>query len=337
MSFFSKLFGQNKYIDCPRCLNEISINVKQLESNSTVNCEECKFDIPLKYVRKFNDAYPAFIQLFGWSQVGKTTFLDVLRLILYHHPLWPQFTCDPITKLDFDHKAILLDQRLNGERPNSTIARDRDQNNPYIMLLNDMHRWGSRFMVMMDHAGEQFQGFDVPEGEIPFLQHCPTTIMLYSLTEEKAGKRIDDLMTTYIGSLERYGVDFKKSPRNLIVVFAKGDRITNLPPNLAEYLNSDETWAYLEQLDRPPYLQNASLSEYIEIMGRVSDSIEKWFHNNIAGAQQFNAMAIRNNIETRFSIISAQGQEFNEFTSAAQMNPKRVLDPFFWALEFQSK
>lgn len=337
MSFLSNLFGQSEYIDCPRCLNEIVVPKNSIKSNMQVQCPTCKFQLPAEYIHSFNKAYPAYIQLFGWSQVGKTTFLDALRLMLYIHPLWPSFTCDPITSLDFDHKAILLAQRRNGQKPDSTIKRERNQNEPYIMLLNDMDRWQSRFLVMMDHAGEQFQDFKVPKDEIPFLQHCPTTIMLYSLTEERDGKQIEDLMITYINSLKTYGVDFQKSSRKLVVVFTKGDRLTDLPANLMHYLNQDSAWSHLENLEIPPFLQGIQLSEYMEAMKRVSDAIESWFSGNVAGAQQFRTMAKRNNIETRYSIISAQGQELTDDSNGVQISPKRVLDPFFWALEFQSK
>jgi hypothetical protein len=338
MSFLSKLFGQNEHIDCPRCLKEIVVTTGRNKTNTTmIRCDECEFEIPAEYVKQFSKAYPVFIQLFGWSAVGKTTFLDVLRLMLYIHPLWPQFTCDPITELDFAHKAVLLDQRLNGDPPNSTLAKERDQNMPYIMLLHDMHRWQSRFLVMMDHAGEQFQRFTVPEGEIPFLQHCPTTIMLYSLADRERGKQIEDLLITYVNSLSRYGVDFNKTPRKIVVVLTKGDKITDLPANLIHYLNTDDAWSMLERLETPTTLQGERLSEYIEAMGRVSDSLKEWFSRNVPGAQAFQTMAHRNGIETRFSIISAQGQEINDQTVAAQISPKRVLDPFFWALEFQSR
>jgi hypothetical protein len=205
------------------------------------------------------------------------------------------------------------------------------------MLLNKMHRWQSRFLVMMDHAGEQFQDRAVPKGEIPFLQHCPTTIMLYSLGETRPGRNIEDLMGTYITSLEEYGVNFKNTPRKLVVAFSKGDKVTNIPPNLAHYLNTDESWIHLEQLRRPSYLQGAALSEYIEVMTRVSNSLQDWFYHNVHGGQAFLAKARDYGIETRFVLISSQGQEFTDGTGAAQLSPKRVLDPFFFALDFQSK
>lgn len=337
MSILAKLFGQNEHIDCPRCLERVILNKGQIKPNKKIRCDECGFEIPPEYAKKFDSAYPVFIQLFGWSAVGKTTFLDVLRLMLYMHPIWPRFTCDPITDLDFAHKSVLIAQRRNGEPPDSTQVRDRDKNMPYIMLLNDMHRWQSRFLVMMDHAGEQFQKFTVPEGEIPFLQHCPTTIMLYSLTDREEGKQLEDLMITYVTSLTRFGVDFSKTPRKLVVVLTKGDKITDLPANLTHYLNTDETWTKLESMEMPSFLQGPELSEYMEVMGRVSDALKKWIVANVQGAQAFQIMAERVEIETRFCVISAQGQEINDQTSAAQISPKRVLDPFFWALEFQSR
>jgi hypothetical protein len=73
------LFGKKPRIICPRCLHEVQVDAKR--PKQTV-CDVCKYVIPLVYVRDYAAALPVYVQMFGWSQTGKTTFLDVLRKCL---------------------------------------------------------------------------------------------------------------------------------------------------------------------------------------------------------------------------------------------------------------
>ena len=133
------IFGTD--IQCPRCLRRVRIPSK-IEKGQV--CQECKFLLPLAYVRDYKQMRPVFVQLFGLTAAGKTMFLDMLRLHLYDMDrVWRStgFFAQPITQIDMEHKDVLQAERADGTLPGSTPKRDRDQNEVYIMSLKHMVRW----------------------------------------------------------------------------------------------------------------------------------------------------------------------------------------------------
>ncbi|HEY1349292.1 MAG TPA: hypothetical protein VGF67_06675, partial [Ktedonobacteraceae bacterium] len=141
-----QLFG-GRDIACPRCFRQVRLP-KTVEKYLV--CRECNFPIPMTYVRDRKQMPPVFVQLFGLSAAGKTTFLDMLRLHLYDmDQVWGAsgFFVQPVTQLDMDHRVILETQRNQGDLAPSTHKRDRNQNEVYIMALKHMARWGSRFLI----------------------------------------------------------------------------------------------------------------------------------------------------------------------------------------------
>lgn len=330
------LFKKKDRIICPRCLQETKADIKK---PSDTPCENCKYVIPHDFLRDYETVKPLYIQLFGWSQVGKTTYLDVLRLHLYNMSnFWSNSFAEPTTELDFRHRQILMNERNAGKPPGMTPKKDRDQTEVYIMKLNNMERWGSRFLVMMDHAGELFQDFSVPVDEIPFLKGTPTAIMLISLKDlTEQGRTFDEPMTVYINALQRYGVNFAKERRRLIVVLAKADLIPDLPSNLNEYFQSDELGSILPPDGAKIPLEGIALAEYLERMQRVSQATADWIDDRVQGGRAGMLMLKHKNIDTRFVVMSALGQDLTGATGLVRLAPRRTLDPFFWALEFQSR
>src|SRR5437016_571691 len=93
-------FIEGQFVYCPRCLKRLPIRSQVYQD---VPCEDCHFAIPLAYIRECKNAPPVFIQLFGLTGVGKTMFLDMLRLHLYDlDRAWGAsgFYALPITQLD---------------------------------------------------------------------------------------------------------------------------------------------------------------------------------------------------------------------------------------------
>jgi hypothetical protein len=338
INFLNSLFSKKEQIVCPRCLKRMGVNPKQPRET---RCPECGFAVPQTYVAEYSKSLPGFIQLVGWTQAGKTMYLDNLRLILYDmDQAWQGYFTRPISQLDLSHKEVLLRERAAGKVPGSTPKSDRDSNSVYIMQLNNMQRWQTRFLTMMDHAGEMFSSFDMPVEDIPFLQHTPTAILLFSLDEllaRNAAKTVDDLVNIYVTALEtKAGVNFKREHRRLIIVFNKADKVADLPAELQEYVFTDDLYSSLRERTPPP-MDSQALAEYIERMGRVSDSIAAWVKRAMPGGSGMLAFLQNRGIDARFCLISATGQELGPQSSAADLRPCRVVDPFFWALEFQSK
>ncbi|HVU68391.1 MAG TPA: hypothetical protein VHD63_14730, partial [Ktedonobacteraceae bacterium] len=197
-------------------------------------------------------------------------------------------------------------------------------------------RWGSRTLVIMDHAGEQFAQLNLDLGEIPFLQHTPITILLLSLDDlTNAGKRVDDLITSYLNTLRMYHVHLARQHRQLIIAFSKADLLANLPPELSSYLSSDTAHFSLTNHQGHSQLSEGQLPGYLQRMQRTSDALRNWVMTLPSGINMLNMLADQG-VETRFALISATGSPVTPTPdgSALAPRPRRVLDPFFWVLEY---
>jgi hypothetical protein len=327
------LFGTD--IQCPRCL-------KSFRAPSNVDkelpCKVCKFVIPFAYLRDYKQTPPVFIQLVGLTAAGKTTFLDMLRLHLYDmDQVWRDsgFYAQPITQLDMDHKVTLLTEREKGIMPGSTPKRDRDQNEVYIMSLKHMVRWNSRFLVLMDHSGEQFVELDIKVEEIPFLQHTPVAIVLLSLSDlAREGKRVNDLVTSYITTLEKKGVNFARERRHLIIVLSKADIISNLAPELNDYLSKDTIYMALHNPQQNLKLGETELDNYLQWMAYISDRTSQWIRKNVLSGPAMLHMLEDRGISIHFTVMSATGHPISGDKNTLVPTPRRVLDPLFWVLEY---
>lgn len=340
MNFLKSLFGGGPQVVCPRCLERISV-----DKDGAQTCPNCGWQLPVKYIKSFDKAPPLFVQIFGWTNHGKTLFLDTLRLVLMDmNVYWKHFGYESFTQLDVEKVRELRADLRRGFFPAGNQPVERNQNEVYIMSLNNMPLWQSRMLVVMDYPGEYFEDFSVPVKEIPFFINTPTTIMLISLPDVlddnigAAGESIDQLLQFYLGALENEGVSPEKENRKLVVVFTKADVTRGLPQNLRHYLLEDPVWRSIQSEQRPEPLTPEHVAEYLERMKRVSDDIQTWMQNdnrNVPGGTNFLHLLDRYNIDARFSIISATGGEVQE--QGVNISPRRVLDPFFWALEFQSR
>lgn len=329
-----QFFG-GREIACPRCFRPLRL---PRTVDKYVVCRECQFSIPMIYTRDLKKMPPVFVQLFGLSAAGKTTFLDMLRLHLYDmDQVWGAagFFVQPVTQLDMDHRVILETQRTQGVLAPSTHKRDRNQNEVYIMALQHMARWGSRFLVLMDHAGESFGTLVIPVDDIPFLQHTPVTIVLLSLPDlASEGKRVNDVVNSYITSLENYKVHFGKDLRQLIIVFSKADLLPDLPREVQEYLSRDTLYAALRDPRQNLRLGEQEMDGYLQSMDYISSAIEQWVHARVLSGPALLHMLRDKRIAYKFTVMSATGHPIAPGEQNLAPTPRRVLDPFFWVMEF---
>ncbi len=327
LSFFDRLFNIQRII-CPYCLAEIR-GRKNVE-----HCPRCKTELPVQYVHDYGENPPFFAQAFGWSRVGKTIFLSALTLMLTKMSnVWPRYAYTAATYAS-QHKVQEIHEYLaKGKMPPLTQLGPQEV---YIMILRNMERWGGRALVMRDCAGEIFDSLQVPVDQAPFLLNTPITFMLISLPDLPylGGRSMDMLMNRYINTLMGEGIDFEKERRKLVVIFTKADIIDNLPDDLRNYIESDSLWAAVNEPGSSKQMDAAAMQEYLEIMGQVSDTIHDWIQQDASG-KTFVRLAENKNIELRFSLISSTGAPVDADGPVVIM-PRRVLDPFFWALELQS-
>jgi hypothetical protein len=215
------------------------------------------------------------------------------------------------------------------------------------MLLSGMERWGSRTLVMRDVAGESFNNLAFPIEKVPYLMHVPTVMMMVSVHDEKEGiKTMDQLMNGYFTTLiknekmlkEVQKRKYTRVQRKVIVVLSKADLIfKELPSNLQNYLQTDPFAAVLDDTQSIKPINDAWMQDYMEKLSRVSDAICNYIDQNSSGHTLIQ-LAKANNIQLRFAIITSTGKEVGEDNNlGSKVQPMRVLDPFFWMLELQSR
>jgi hypothetical protein len=290
------------------------------------------------YVDQYKQNPPFFTQVLGWSQVGKTVFLSALTMMLdMMSNVWPQYSPLAATEATQRYVQQINEYYQTGEMPPPTPLGEQEV---YVMILRNMERWGGRTLVTRDCAGEIFDNLEIPIEQAPFLLNAPTTFMLVSLSDmlQSGGKSINMLMENYITTLKKHRVNLKKEPRKLVVVLTKADRMLDeLPANLRNYLIDDPLWAAVKT-HSTQQMDSRAMAEYMEIMGRVSDAISEWIQQRDPRGKVFVRLAQSENIEMRFSLISSTGSDVGEDgVLPVAMEPRRVLDPYFWALELQSK
>lgn len=328
------LFGITKRTLCPYCLCEI-----RYRKEITI-CPNCKSDLPPEYVQKFSQFPPCFAQIVGWSRVGKTVYLQALTAILAEmNAVWRRnYYSSAQTNPTLRYTRNVKDFMKTGQMPDLTQLSLQDA---YIMLLNGMERWGSRSFVMRDVAGEHFNDLVFDIKVTPYLLHVPTFLMMFSLHDlEKQNYAMDQLMNTYIQTLIKHDKDYRKAPRNAVIVLSKADLLVDrLPDSLKSHLQQDP----FIKLSNPSVsntvtpMGGAQMQAYMDSISNASKEIEDWVASSNPGRQLI-ALASNNGIDLRFTLISSTGGPVGDDKKAnLNITPTRVLDPFFWALEFQSK
>ncbi|GAB4204676.1 MAG: hypothetical protein OHK0022_30040 [Roseiflexaceae bacterium] len=326
------MFRIGKQLVCPYCLTK----VRFIRPQNLTHCPNCKRELPIQYVEECDSLAPFFVQIFGYPRSGKTVFLLALTLMLTKmRMVWPRFAPTPATDATMQKVAETNEYVRTGMLPPATQLGSQEV---YMMILRKMERWGGRIMVTRDCAGEYFNKLEVPIEQIPYVTHAPTTFMMVSLPDMDASNRtIDMLMSTYIETLMKNKVDFKRTRRSLVMVLSKGDKIAGLPVNLQNYLMNDPLWATVNSPKPADSLNAEGMQTYIETMSHVSDTIREWLLRR-ADAVTFMQLAEEKNIDVRYALISSTGSDVEpDGYLANALEPRRVLDPYFWALELQSQ
>jgi len=324
-----------KRVLCPYCFSETRYR-KEIQNCANPNCKQ---ELPAEYVNRFEDAKPFFAQILGWSGVGKTVYLEALTLKLMRMSIfWPDlYSYTPLTSPTLKYVRDVRGFLDNGIMPESTQL---DINEAYIMLLLGMERWGGRTLVMRDVAGEVFNDLPIMVKYTPYLLHVPTTLLMISLYDLKHQSRLsmDDLINSYIFTLQKHDPEFRKKQRNAVIVLSKADLILDrLPSNICEHLENDP-FNDLDGLKGSGNLTNiGGMLGYMRDIAKISQEVRAWLDSDPIGHNLIQR-ARDNNIHLEFSIVSSTGRPIERGGKMqVSLQPTRVLDPMFWALEFQSR
>ena len=317
-------------VTCPYCLSMTPAE-KKVEP-----CQTCKRPLPIQYIEGFIEHPPFFVQVFGWSQVGKTVYLQALTLMLVKMAnVWSRYSYAAMNDTSQQKVSQITEFLSKGVMPPSTQLGEQDV---YMMSLHDMERWGGRTLVSRDCAGEIFETMDIPIDQAPYLLNATTTFMMIGPQDDVSntgGRSYDQLLNNYINTLISKGVKFNREQRKLVVVFTKADQIRDLPSDLRAYLINDPLWAAVNARGKGANLDAKAMEHYILNMAHISDRIREWVEQDAVG-KNFMRLAEHRNIDLRFSLVSATGEAVVDGNRLATgLSPRRVLDPYFWALEIE--
>jgi hypothetical protein len=299
-------------------------------------------------------AIPQFpIQVFGWKQHGKTAYLTALTLILMRmNNIWERFSWAAVTEASQRMVQDVNIYEREGSMPPSTPMGVDDC---YVMLLRKMEPWRDRSLLIRDCPGEIFERFQLPLEQAPFLQRTRTLFMFISMPDlldpegEKRsfeGRTMDMLMVGFLNTLQSHGIRLRG--RRVVVVLTKADRIRNLPPGIRQYLVDDVLWAAANSPEPDRILRDflppgthptgdAFMERYLAAMGQNEEAIRQWLRRN-NHAKCFIQLAEEYRVDLRFSFTSATGGQAVPGSGLTQRwEPRRVLDPFFWALEMERR
>jgi hypothetical protein len=371
MNPFKNILGGNKKsVRCPKCLENVEVpkdgsmpsNWKckvNLGAKDEEKQQGCYFPFPIRYVNYYEYAELLPVQVFGWSGHGKTVFLDALRLMLLDmRKVWPDYTYQAITQLDMQKERELRSTLRQGMMPPSTQkSSDLNQYSVYIMLLEKMLRYMDKWLVIMDYPGELFQQFKVNVELMPFLEKSRTTFFIVSIPlmmDDKGnvtGESMDQLLNIYLETMlnlerdskrdgKRGNFNFSKERRQIVVVLTMADKlIGHLPQSLRRYMQADTTWSRLRSTTQQPFT-DSEMADYIKEMRQVDYEIREWLLSDSdgapGGANLVGLLESHKQITPHYTLMSAVGFEPNE-KNPMPIQPKRVLDPFFWALEFEQE
>ncbi len=324
---------------CPYCLAKIYFKEgDKLDHCPTgVGKNGCGSELPAKYVIKFEQMQPFFVQLIGWTHVGKTVYLQVLTAMLKAlSATWKdEYVASAQTEATLRYIRNVKSYMSSGEMPPATQLQLQEA---YIMQLEKMARWGSRTLVLRDTAGEHFNDLQFPILQLPYLIHIPTTLMMISINDlRNSNFSMDQLMSSLIYTLMKYDPKYGETKKNVVIVLTKADLLNHiLPATIKEYLATDPFAKILTDTIEIQETNDRDMYVYMRNLHTISNEIEEWI-KSIEGGRTLVSLAKNEGIELKFSIISSTGGPANdENRMKTPLTPTRVLDPFFWALEYQS-
>jgi hypothetical protein len=277
---------------------------------------------------------PFFLQVAGYSQAGKTVWLSALTLMIMRMSrLWTGFFYQPATQETLNFIKDVNYFMSSGTLPQPTPLGEQQA---YLMVLNQMAAWSGRSLVVRDCSGESFMPMGFTVANRPYFLHVPTTLLFFSLNDmDNSGDTMDRLLSNYIHTLLTNKISLKQTRRNIVVVVSKADTLIGLPNNLRDYLSNDPLWTDLSSPGLPQPLNGDRMIHYMKVLANVSEAVADWLMYRDASAAGFISMANANNIQLRFSLVSSLGAPPNAQGAIETFLPRRVLDPFFLAMEFE--
>lgn len=283
------------------------------------------------------------LEVFGQPGHGKSSYLwSVLFMLRKLSLVWPDFTCSALDDGTEEALKSIHEAVREGKLPDSMSA---EQQARYRLLLRNMERWGEKQFDVWDRKDSIFSANGSSTGKAE-INWRATALWLLSLTDLRKVQveYLDMLLHDLIQRRIRAGHSLYPTPLNLVIVLTKGDSIPELPLALREYLKQDPLWLavskeptlWFSSTERPSHLGAEALRQYLATLHRADEEIRRWLDSTLAGHMLLQR-AKEYHLNLRFAIVSATGSGIIEGQMLqVPWNPRRVLDPLFWALEMEN-
>lgn len=266
----------------------------------------------------------ATVGVVGFSGHGKTVYLTSLfselsRLSAH----WPGYYFRCLD--DYTHRILYEQVPMfqKGQLPDSTPANFP---NPSLIQYTNLPGYDTAYMGYYDTAGEVFTDADNITRAGYFVAHADAVLFIMSIPDcemERMDEELSRLLDTYIRAVYDHLKADLKQYQELVVIFSKADLVDTLPEQLRDWLYSGRMGYYLGD----------PIEAMVEL-NYTSMAIETWLTEDMR-CNRFVNMANSYFKEVRYCLVSATGLAgVEENRVVGELEPLRVLDPFYWLLHF---
>lgn len=309
-------------IRCPYCFEKMEPE-KAIEGiNVNYKCSKNNETIPREFIEKGNIPKTS-IGLVGYTGHGKTVYITSLFFLLkeLQNKWGDDYYLSCLDDNTSDVMYVRIPKFKKGELPDSTPI---NFSSPALIFFRNIPYIGDYFVSIYDIGGGVFERSRGITEQGRFIAYCDTVLFIMSIYDsgENWIDRIHQLLNNYHRSAYGdLGIKLSKK-QNLIVVLTKADLLiennVQLTPELSDYLNNTEH----------------NPENIIKNRTEISNRIRKWLIS--MGCRGFVNMAKDNFKSVEYTIVSATGAApvgRNLAHNIDQNTPKRVLEPFIYALD----
>lgn len=312
---------------CPFCLKPHNFAISR-------TCPDHNLEVPYPYVNEYREVPPLWLATVGFPRHGKTTYLAALSLLLQHlAPVFPDLFFRELDQFTIDGFRSIRQEASEGKNTRQT---PKSVSRPLLLSVYNLPESGSRCLVMYDVAGEVYRNFGELGTYVPSLKEVTTTWFLVSLNdlqENPDRMTITELFNIYLTGMQSMRVNLKG--RNLIVVYTKADKLKD--GSIRSYLQADPLKSLMVPGSPSPDLANFSYDDYIDRMGKMSQTLKEYTKEKIPLGAPFINMVQAQGMNLVFCVTSALGESPEENNGRLNVEAVRyrVLDPLFWAMKLE--
>ena len=296
------------------------------------------------------------VEIFAASGHGRTSYLWALLYMLRQiGQVWPGVVCWPRDEATGEAlKAVHENLRL-GRLP----RRGFESEKRYALELRSLRPWGPQRLVIFDRPDPVFAP-QRSDQDAPFLINWRAQILwLLSLSDldQLDSRHLDITLEDLLRARNLAAPSIQLRPFRLVVALTKSDAVPDLPPELRCFLKEDpiaktvtfdHTNAFRadlggetelgETLRQASTVQRDKLLElYLVAMQEIDRVARDWLAET-QGGRNLIRRAEDYGVELRVCVVSATGSGIlSESRLGTAWSPRRVLDPYFWALELEKE